>query len=145
MSLSWQAQLLPGLSLKQAIVHVPMNHPKHIQKHKGVVSCELRGAKGKTGVSGTGCASGEEQDGYLWRPCLCRGLYQCTDQLHGALRISAVILTTGQHAAAFSYAPCGGSGKDGWQDPHSCLMPPPVCLCTPSVALCCPLKKYLCS
>lgn len=84
MSLSWQAQLLPGLSLKQAIVHVPMNHPKHIQKHKGVVSCELRGAKGKTGVSGTGCASGQEQDGYLWRPCLCRGLYQCTDQLHGA-------------------------------------------------------------
>lgn len=71
-SLSWQAELLPGLSLKQAIVHVPMNHAKHTQKHKGVVSCELRGARKKQGEF----QGGQEQDGYLWRPRLCRGLYQ---------------------------------------------------------------------
>lgn len=47
--LSWQAELLPGFSLKQAIVRVPMNHPEHTQKHKGVVSCELRGARKKPG------------------------------------------------------------------------------------------------
>lgn len=65
-----------------------------------------------------------------------------TSYMGHALRISAVILTTGQHAAAFPSTPCGGSGKkDGWQDPHSCLMPPPVCLFTPAASFVLPLEE----
>lgn len=58
-----------------------------------------------------------------------------------AVRIPAVILTTGQHTAAFPSAPCGGSEKDGWQDPHRCLMPPSVCLCTPTASFVLPLEE----
>lgn len=94
--------------------------------------------------SGTGCASGQEQDGCL----LCGGLI-CAEGCIGAqssdmgraLRISAVILATGQRAAAFPSAPCGGSGKGGWQDPHSCLVPPPACLCTPTASFALPLQE----
>lgn len=45
-SLSWQVELLPGFTLKQAIVPAPVNHPEPIQKRGDVVSCEL-GVQGR--------------------------------------------------------------------------------------------------
>lgn len=141
--LSWQAELLPGLSLKQAIVRVPMNHPEHTQKHKGVVSCELRGARKKPGEF-QGLAVQEVRSKMAtYRGLVCAEgcISEQTSYMGHALRISAVILTTAQHAAAFPSSPCGGSGKDGWQDPHSCLMPPPVSLCAPTASFALPLGK----
>lgn len=85
-SLSWQVELLPGLALKQVIVRVPMNHPEHIQKHRDVVSCEL-GVQGRNQGSFRDwlCKwSGARWLLIIWRPRLCRGLYQCADRLHGA-------------------------------------------------------------
>ena len=64
-----------------------------------------------------------------------------TSYMGHALRISSVVLTTSQHAAAFPSAPCGGSGKGGWQDPHSCLVLPPACVCTPTASFALPLEE----
>lgn len=85
-SLSWQVELLPGLLLKQAIVHAPVNHPEHIQKHRDVVSCELRvQERNQESLRDWLCKwSGTRQLLIMWRPRLCRGLYQCADQLRGA-------------------------------------------------------------
>lgn len=134
--LSWQAELLPGFSLKQAIVRVPMNHPEHTQKHEGVVSCELRGARKKPeefqGLAVQVVRS--EMAAYRGLVCAEGCTSEQTSYMGHAVRISAVILTTAQHATAFPSAPSGGTREDGWQKSHSCLMPPPVCLCTPTAS-----------
>lgn len=85
-SLSWQVELLPGLPLKQVIVCVPMNHHEHIQKHRDVVSCELGVQERNQGSFRDWLRkwSGARRLLIMWRPCLCRGLCQCADQLHGA-------------------------------------------------------------
>lgn len=140
-SLSWQVELLPGLVLKQAIVCVAMNHPSTF-RNTGMLCHVNRGCRKETrGVSATGCAkwSGARRPLIMQRSRLLRGLCQCADQLHGAR--TKDFGSNPHHRPACCGIPCGGSGKGGWQDPHSCLVPPPARLCTPTASFALPLQE----
>lgn len=102
--------------------------------------------EGTRGVSVTGCASGQEQDGsLLFGGLLCiEGCISVQTSYKGyAFRISAVILTAGQPAAAFSSASSGGSGRvvGRIHTAASCLLQ--LILALPLLALCYPFKKAL--